>query len=87
MAEIFPSILPDNEQVDTSDVREMLNDDHKLIQQAAVVVKEFSGSEPPINGQSNKTEILSYLSANYNERDIETIRDKAAENLEAKSND
>lgn len=79
---IFPSILPPEEQLTQKEVREIFDDDHKLIQQAAVVVKEFSGTEPPINGQSNKTEILAYLRANMDERDIQTIRSQAEKNLE-----
>lgn len=79
---IFPSILPEEEQLTQDEVREIFDDNHKLIQQAAVVVKEFSGSEPPINGQSNKTEILAYLTANMDERDIQTIRAQAEKNLE-----
>ena len=79
--EIFPSIVPEDESLTVSEVREIFNNDHKLIQQAAVVVKEFAGSEPPINGQSNKTEVVTYLAANMDERDIRTIRRKAGENL------
>jgi len=79
---IFPSLIPEEEQLTQDEVRQIFDDDHRLIQQAAVVVKEFSGGEPPINGQSNKIEILSYLAANMNERDIQTIRTQAEKNLE-----
>jgi hypothetical protein len=78
---IFPSILPPEKTMDKSEILELLNDDHKLVQQAAVVCKDFSSSEIAINGQSSKTEVIDWLAANMERRDIETIARKAKENL------
>jgi hypothetical protein len=78
---IFPSILPEGEGVSREQVVEIFESDHKLIQQAAVICNEWATNQAPINGQSSKTEIIDYLVANMNERDIKTIRRKSEERL------
>lgn len=81
MPTIFPSILPDGENVDNDEIVELFDNDHMLIQKAAVIVNEWSESQTPINGQSSKTEIIDYLSASMAMRDLKTIRRKSEERL------
>ena len=79
---IFPSILPEGEGVSRDEVVEIFESDHKLIQQAAVICNEWATNQAPINGQSSKKEIIDYLVANMNERDIKKIRRKSEERID-----
>lgn len=77
MTKIFPSILPESETLTPSEVREIFGDDYRLIRQAAVVINENSGSETPINGKSNKLEILEFMAGNLSQDDLQTIKTRA----------
>ena len=79
---IFPSLLPDEDKLSKDDIVALFDDDHKLIQQAAVICNEWSNSQTPINGQSSKSEIIDYLHNSMSEKDLETIRQKAEDNLD-----
>jgi hypothetical protein len=71
--DLFPSLIPDDEQdLTKDDVRELFNDDHKLLRKAIAQIGKDTQNELPVNGKSTQVELLSWMAENMTRKGLES---------------
>jgi len=85
MSDVFPSILPgeDDKNVTPSEVVEdIFEDKYPLLRKAIAVAGDQYEYELEVNGKSTKVEMSNWLANNMTRRGIETLKQKAQEEID-----